>query len=97
MKKFDPLSMPATTSPTVRSLRAFVEKSIEDEVENVISEHGEQIADITEKALRSLAFNIFHKNPDVHVVAKKDMFAYDEAIQTLFAINSNLVEPEGSD
>lgn len=90
MKTFDPSSMSDSTSPTVRSLRTFVERSIESESEKTANIHGEEIALIVEESLRSLAFNIFHKNPKVHVLAKQNMFAFDEAIQTLFAISGEV-------
>jgi glutamyl-tRNA reductase len=64
MKRFDPSSMPDTTSPTVRSLRAFVEHAIEEEIEKAEKEHGYDSAEMVEKYLRSLAYTIFHKNPD---------------------------------
>lgn len=97
MKKFDSSSMPETTSPTVRNLRTFVEQSIENEIEQVAEEYGQDTADIAEKALRSLAFNIFHKNPEVHAVAKQNMFAYDQAITTLFAISEDSINLEDRD
>lgn len=93
METFDPASMPDSTSPTVRSLRTFVERSIENEIEKALRDHGEEISLMVEVYLRSLAFNIFHKNPKVHVLAKQNMFAFDEAIETLFAI-SNEVDRE---
>jgi hypothetical protein len=95
MKKFDPESMPATTSPTVRALRTFVEKSIENELEKVLLEFDENTMDIVEKSLRSLAFSIFHNNPEVHKVAQGDMYAFDSSIKHLFNIgdeSSNNVE-----
>lgn len=86
MQKFDPSSMPSTTSPTVRSLRTFVERSVEHEVEKVAASHGDGAAKIAEDALRSLAYTIFHKNPEVHTRVREDMFAFDSAIQQLFNI-----------
>lgn len=87
MKKFDPASMPETTSPTVRALRTFVERTIENEVENALAAHGEDTAVVVEKYLRAAVLRIFHKNPDVHSVVKGDIFVFDTAIQTLFAIS----------
>ena len=86
MKKFDPESMPATTSPTVRALRTFVERSIENELEKTLQEFDETIMDIVEKSLRSLVFSIFHNNPEVHKVAQGDMYAFDDSIKHLFDI-----------
>lgn len=88
MNKFDPESMPDSTSPTVRSLRTFVERSIEEELSKAEVEHTYDIAIILEPYLRSLAYNIFHKNPEVHTVAKQNMYAFDNSIKTLFAISS---------
>ena len=87
MKKFDPESMPATTSPTVRALRTFVEKSIENELEKVLQEFDENTMDIVEKSLRSIVYSIFHNNPEVHKVAQGDMYAFDLSIKHLFNIN----------
>lgn len=86
MKKFDPESMPATTSPTVRALRTFVERSIEDELEKTLREFDETTMNIVEKSLRSLVFSIFHNNPEVHKVAQGDMHAFDSSIKHLFNI-----------
>jgi hypothetical protein len=86
MKKFDPQSMPATTSPTVRELRAFVEKSIENELEKVLLEFDEATMEIVEKSLRSLVYSVFHNNPEVHKVAQGDMYAFDSSIKHLFNI-----------
>lgn len=86
MKKFNPDSMPDTTSPTVRSLRTFVERSIENEVENIEALYGEETGKIVEKSLRAVVLRIFHKNPEVHTAVKDDMFVFDSAIQTLFGI-----------
>ena len=87
MKKFDPESMPATTSPTVRALRTFVEKSIENELEKVLHEFDENTMDIVEKSLRSIVYSIFHNNPEVHKVAQGDMYAFDLSIKHLFNID----------
>jgi glutamyl-tRNA reductase len=87
MKKFNPESMPATTSPTVRALRTFVEKSIENELEKVLHEFDENTMDIVEKSLRSIVYSIFHNNPEVHQVAQGDMYAFDLSIKHLFNIN----------
>jgi hypothetical protein len=92
MNTFDPSSMSDSTSPTVRSLRTFVERSIESEIEKAVNDYGEDIALLIEKSLRSLAFSIFHKNPKVHVLVKQNMFAFDEAIETLFAISGEVDE-----
>jgi len=89
MKKFDPTTMPETTSPTVRALRTFVERSVEDEIDKVILLHGDKVAEVVEKSLRSVTFKIFHKNPKVHTEAIKDPFAFDKAIQKLFNITSD--------
>ena len=89
MKKFDPTTMPETTSPTVRALRTFVERSIEDELDRVTAFHGKEIAESIEKSLRAVAFKIFHKNPKVHTEAIEDPYAFDEAIQKLFNITSD--------
>ena len=86
MEKFDPESMPATTSPTVRALRTFVERSIENELEKTLQEFDEATMDIVEKSLRSLVFSIFHNNPEVHKVAQGDMYAFDSSIKHLFNI-----------
>lgn len=86
MKPFDPKSMPSTTSPTVRNLRTFVERSIEAEIDSAQAVHGQEVAEIVEKSLRSLAYTIFHNNPKVHETAKLDMYAYDDSIRKLFAI-----------
>lgn len=91
MKKFDPSTMPDTTSPTVRALRTFVERTIENETENALAAHGEETAKIVEKHLRAAVLRIFHKNPDVHSVVKGDIHVFDSAIQSLFAISA---EPE---
>lgn len=87
MKKFDPESMPATTSPTVRALRTFVEKSIENELEKVLQEFDENTMDIVEKSLRSIVYSIFHNNPEVHKVAQGDIYAFDLSIKHLFNID----------
>ena len=89
MKKFDPETMPETTSPTVRALRTFVERSIETEVDRVISFYGDSAAELVEKSLRAVTFQIFHKNPKVHTEALEDPCAFDEAIQKLFNITSD--------
>lgn len=89
MKKFDPSSMPDSVSPTVKVLRTFVERSIENELENVLHSHGETTAAIVEKSLRAVTLRIFHKNPKVHTEVKEDLNAFDSAIQKLFSI-----EPE---
>ncbi len=78
--------MPATTSPTVRELRAFVEKSIENELEKVLLEFDEATMEIVEKSLRSLVYSVFHNNPEVHKVAQGDMYAFDSSIKHLFNI-----------
>ena len=87
MKKFDAESMPATTSPTVRALRTFVEKSIENELEKVLQEFDENTMNIVEKSLRSIVYSIFHNNPEVHKVAQGDMYAFDLSIKHLFNID----------
>lgn len=87
MKKFNPESMPATTSPTVRALRTFVEKSIENELEKVLQEFDENTMNIVEKSLRSIVYSIFHNNPEVHKVAQGDMYAFDLSIKHLFNID----------
>lgn len=89
MKKFDPSSMPDTVSPTVKVLRTFVERCVENEVENVVDSHGEEISKIVEKSLRAVTLRIFHKNPKVHTEVKENLYAFDAAIQKLFSI-----EPE---
>lgn len=89
MDKFDPESMPETTSPTVRALRTFVERTIESEVQHVIDTRGEEVALVVESALRNVVFCIFHNNPDVHSVAKGDMYAFDSAIEKLFKVNKD--------
>lgn len=88
MSKFDPASMPDTTSPTVRALRAFVEKTIEDEVDSVAQKFDETTTNTVEKSLRSVVFSIFHNNPDVHKVANGDMYAFDSSIRNLFNIGT---------
>ena len=87
MEKFDPESMPETTSPTVRALRTFVERSIENELGKILQEFDEVTMNIVEKSLRSLAFSIFHNNPEVHKVAQGDMYAFDSSIKHLFNIS----------
>jgi glutamyl-tRNA reductase len=87
MKKFDPSAMPDAVSPTVKVLRTFVERSIENEVENALAAHGEDIAKIVEKSLRAVTLRIFHKNPKVHSEVKADLHAFDASIQTLFNIS----------
>lgn len=87
MKKFNPESMPATTSPTVRALRTFVEKSIENELEKVLQEFDENTMNIVEKSLRSIVYSIFHNNQEVHKVAQGDMYAFDLSIKHLFNID----------
>ena len=89
MKKFDPETMPENTSPTVRALRTFVERSIENEVDVITSLYGDSAAEIVEKSLRAVTFKIFHKNPKVHTEAIEDPCAFDEAIQKLFNITSD--------
>ena len=86
MSKFDPSSMPDTTSPTVRALRTFVETFIENEIDRAEKQHGEDVAKIIEDIVRSVVFAIFHKNPDVHSVATGDMYAFDNSIHELFGI-----------
>ena len=86
MRKFDPATMPETTSPTVRALRTFIERSIEDEVDRVNLFYGKEVAESIEKSLRAVTFKIFHKNPRVHTEALEDSFAFDEAIQKLFNV-----------
>lgn len=81
--------MPETTSPTVRALRTFVERSIETEVDRVNSFYGDSAAELVEKSLRAVTFQIFHKNPKVHTEALGDPFAFDEAIKKLFNITSD--------
>ena len=86
MAKFDPSSMPESTSPTVRAHRTFVETSIEDEVDAVLTSHGEDAACLVEDSLRKVTMRIFHKNPKVHSVAKENSYAFDSAISALFGI-----------
>ena len=86
MAKFDPSSMPESTSPIVRELRTFVEASIENEVSAVLASHGEATASAVEDSLRKVTMRIFHKNPKVHSIAKEDSSAFDSAISALFGI-----------
>lgn len=86
MTKFDPSSMSENTSPTVRSLRTFVERTMEDEIERVLEESGQDAADLVETSLRAVVFRIFHKNPEVHSMVLEDRHFFDNAVQQLFAI-----------
>jgi len=86
MKKFDPATMPETTSPTVRALRTFVERSIENEIDKITLLYGDKTAELVEKSLRAVTFQIFHKNPKVHTEAIEDPCAFDDAIKKLFNI-----------
>ena len=81
--------MPETTSPTVRALRTFVERSVEDEINKITLLYGDKTAEIVEKSLRAVTFQIFHKNPKVHTEAIENPCAFDEAIQKLFNITSD--------
>lgn len=86
MQRFDPASMSENTSPTVRALRTFVERTVEAEVDAVMAAHGEAVAGIVEQSLRSAVYNIFHNNPAVHTRVKEDRHAFDAAVQQLFDI-----------
>lgn len=86
MERFDPASMPESTSATVRALRTFVERTVEAETDRVQSTHGDDVASIVEVSLRAVTYNIFHNNPEVHTKVKEDSLAFDLAIQQLFAI-----------
>ena len=86
MAKFDPSSMPESTSPTVRELRTFVENTISDEVESVLAMHGQEVADKVEASLRKVTMEIFHKNPEVHTKVKENSNHFDDAIESLFGI-----------
>jgi hypothetical protein len=86
MKKFDASSMPGNTSLTVKTLRAFVENLMADEIKKVYEIYGEDTAAIVNDALRSVTTSIFHSNPEVHKIAKENPTAFDDAITTLFAL-----------
>lgn len=86
MEKFDASSMPGNTSLTVKTLRAFVENLMVDEIKKVTESHGEEIAGLVKNSLRSVTTSIFHSNPEVHKIALENPTAFDDAIQTLFAL-----------
>jgi hypothetical protein len=86
MEKFDATSMPGNTSLTVKTLRAFVENLMIDEVIKVVETHGEEIAELVKSSLRSVTTSIFHSNPEVHKIARENPTAFDDAIKTLFAL-----------
>lgn len=89
MEKFDAASMPGNTSLTVKTLRAFVENLMIDEVNKVGEIHGEEIASVVKDSLRSVTTSIFHSNRNVHKIAKENPAAFDDAITTLFALEEN--------
>ncbi len=84
--RFDPSSMPESTSEVVRLLRTFVEDTVSDEVESVETLHGVETAKLVEKSLKKVTTQIFHKNPEVHTKVKDNPNAFDDAIMSLFAI-----------
>jgi hypothetical protein len=96
MNRFDPASMAATTSPTVRALRTMVERTMEAEIDTVAARDGAEAAHLVEASLRAVVFAIFHHNPLVHTVVHDDMYAFDEAVQRLFGINPS-IETAGKD
>jgi len=78
--------MPGNTSLTVKTLRAFVENLMIDEINKVTEVHGAEVAEVVKNSLRSVTTSIFHSNPEVHKIALANPTAFDDAIQTLFAL-----------